>query len=109
MSHSQFHSIEVFILRHAWLNLWDKHMTTGRINQVTILKLGLKDASPYRLALDPSNLGRSQERYSKLQLCILGCSIALVNCAGRLPYSSLPTRYQSSICLVFSLLVTANQ
>ena len=25
-----------FILRHAWLNLWDKHMTTGRINQVTI-------------------------------------------------------------------------
>ena len=23
-----------FILRHAWLNLWDKHMTTGRINQV---------------------------------------------------------------------------
>ena len=35
MSHSQFHSIEIFILRHAWLNLWDKHMTTGRINQVT--------------------------------------------------------------------------
>ena len=24
------------ILRHAWLNLWDKHMTTGRINQVTL-------------------------------------------------------------------------
>ena len=23
------------MLRHAWLNLWDKHMTTGRINQVT--------------------------------------------------------------------------
>ncbi len=22
-------------LSHAWLNLWDKHMTTGRINQVT--------------------------------------------------------------------------
>ena len=35
MSHSQFHSINLFILRHAWLNLWDKHMTTGRINQVT--------------------------------------------------------------------------
>ena len=35
MSHSQFHSIELFILRHAWLNLWDKRMTTGRINQVT--------------------------------------------------------------------------
>ena len=37
MSHSQFHSITL-ILRHAWLNLWDKHMTTGRINQITILK-----------------------------------------------------------------------
>ena len=35
MSHLQFHCIKVFILRHAWLNLWDKHMTTGRINQVT--------------------------------------------------------------------------
>ena len=35
MSHSQFHSTNLFILRHAWLNLWDKHMTTGRINQVT--------------------------------------------------------------------------
>jgi hypothetical protein len=38
MSHSQFHSIKLFILRHAWLNLWDKHMTTGRINQVTTVK-----------------------------------------------------------------------
>ncbi len=36
MSHSQFHGIKLFILRHAWLNLWDKHMTTGRINQITI-------------------------------------------------------------------------
>ena len=36
MSRSQFHSIKLFILRHAWLNLWDKHMTTGRINQVTL-------------------------------------------------------------------------
>ena len=25
-----------FILRHAWLNLWDKRMTTGRINQIAI-------------------------------------------------------------------------
>lgn len=38
MSHSQFHSTKLFILRHAWLNLWDKHMTTGRINQVTLVK-----------------------------------------------------------------------
>ena len=39
MSHSQFHSIDLFILRHAWLNLWDKHMTTGRINQVSYVEL----------------------------------------------------------------------
>ena len=36
MSRSQFQS-KRFILRHAWLNLWDKRMTTGRINQVAIL------------------------------------------------------------------------
>ena len=39
MSHSQFHCIKSFILRHAWLNLLDKHMTTGRINQVTFIVL----------------------------------------------------------------------
>ena len=33
MSYLQFKSV-IFILRHAWLNLWDKHMTTGRINQI---------------------------------------------------------------------------
>ena len=31
----------MLILTHAWLNLWDKHMTTGRINQVTILQYSL--------------------------------------------------------------------
>jgi hypothetical protein len=41
MSHSQFHSTKLFILRHAWLNLWDKHMTTGRINQVTTIHFAL--------------------------------------------------------------------
>ena len=39
MSCTQFHSIKLFILRHAWLNLWDKHMTTGRINQVSLLDI----------------------------------------------------------------------
>ena len=34
MSRSQFHSKELFLLRHAWLNLLDERMTTGRINQV---------------------------------------------------------------------------
>ena len=42
MSHSQFHSIDLFTLRHAWLNLWDKHMTTGRINQVATFKRRLR-------------------------------------------------------------------
>jgi len=37
MSCTQFHGTKMFVLRHAWLNLWDKHMTTGRINQVTFL------------------------------------------------------------------------
>lgn len=34
MSHSQFYCIKSFILRHAWLNLWDERMTTGRIDQI---------------------------------------------------------------------------
>ena len=34
MSHSQFRRT-ILILTHAWLNLLDKHMTTGRINQIT--------------------------------------------------------------------------
>ena len=33
--------LELLILRLAWLNLWDEHMTTGRINQV-IIKFGLR-------------------------------------------------------------------
>ncbi len=41
MSHSQFHCIKSFILRHAWLNLWDKRMTTGRIDQVAISSIFL--------------------------------------------------------------------
>ena len=36
MSHSQSYSINLFILTRAWLSLWDKHMTTGRINQVSV-------------------------------------------------------------------------
>ena len=39
MSHSQFRRI-ILILTHAWLNLLDKHMTTGRINQITTFALG---------------------------------------------------------------------
>ncbi len=46
MSHSQFHGTESFILRHAWLSLWDKHMTTGRINQVTKPSSGTGTQAP---------------------------------------------------------------
>ena len=41
MSRSQFQS-NIFILTHAWLNLWDERMTTGRINQVAIISLSLE-------------------------------------------------------------------
>ena len=41
------HSTNEFILRHAWLNLWDKHMTTGRINQVTNVRLTPRTARCY--------------------------------------------------------------
>ena len=36
MSRSQFQS-KRFILTHAWLNLWDERMTTGRINQIVLI------------------------------------------------------------------------
>ena len=36
MSRSQSRCM-MLILRHAWLNLLDKHMTTGRINQVAVV------------------------------------------------------------------------
>lgn len=42
MSRSQFQS-KRFILRHAWLNLWDERMTTGRINQVATNRVSTKN------------------------------------------------------------------
>ena len=32
-------SCNAVILRHAWLSPWNKHMTTGRINQISIVCL----------------------------------------------------------------------
>ena len=43
----------LLILRQAWHNLWDKYMTTGRINQVTILsfhRCSTKVSSIYKKA-----------------------------------------------------------
>ena len=50
----------LLILRHAWLNLWDKHMTTGRINQVTILNWA--PTFPGKVSRKPST-GESQSSY----------------------------------------------
>ena len=38
MSHSQFHSIDLFILRHAWLNLWDKRMLLAESTRLLSLR-----------------------------------------------------------------------
>ena len=66
MSRSQFYSIKLFILRHAWLNLWDKHMTTGRINQVTLLSdLPLRRTEPLRNAPDCNTHSRKTHTRSK--------------------------------------------
>ncbi len=43
----------MLILRHAWLNLWDKHMTTGRINQVTIFAGRGRRPKPASAVLEP--------------------------------------------------------
>ena len=60
MSHSQFHSIKLFTLRHAWLNLWDKHMTTGRINQITIVQ---RKTNPlFNQSKSPSIIKRPKSR-----------------------------------------------
>jgi hypothetical protein len=64
MSRSQFHSINSLILTHAWLNLWDERMTTGRINQVTI-----------RLAQRPADRPKSLN-WPKHRINPKGCAFA---------------------------------
>ena len=78
MSHSQFHSTNLFILRHAWLNLWDKHMTTGRINQVTTFYN--RAESPIQLLLFSSKELNFAEESS---LTIGKCWSQLVNAFNR--------------------------
>jgi hypothetical protein len=56
MSRSQIHRIKLFILRHAWLNLWDKHMTTGRINQVTLLSVVMVSKANHQTYVNDSPL-----------------------------------------------------
>ena len=64
-------------LRHAWLNLWDKHMTTGRINQVTCVGLVLvKELSPNK-----SNL--SEGSVIKLQVRLKSKPVSIPNISSR--------------------------
>ena len=58
MSHSQFHSIEVFILRHAWLNLWDKRMLLAESTR-------LLSRLVVRLELVSHNNGTSRQLVNK--------------------------------------------
>ena len=37
MSHPQFHHLNSFKLTSAWLNFYNKHMTTGRINRINVI------------------------------------------------------------------------
>ena len=46
--------MEMLILRHAWLNLWDKHMTTGRINQVSEIQ------APSRNCWEPGKIANDE-------------------------------------------------
>ena len=71
MSHSQFHSTNLFILRHAWLNLWDKHMTTGRINQVTIsVCTRIRNPQVQHRYRRPKTLSSVGVRYKAFQQCL---------------------------------------
>ena len=47
MSHSQFHSIDLFILRHAWLNLWDKRMLLAESTRLLSLKKNINNFKNY--------------------------------------------------------------
>ena len=73
MSHLQFHRIKWFILRLAWLNLRDKHMTTGRINQVTIVQAGGEqrrvsgDTTTTHTPTNPKQ-GRKRDTHSMLHM-----------------------------------------
>ena len=73
MSHSQFHSTNLFILRHAWLNLWDKHMTTGRINQVTTFRIALlpEETSDRSVQATSRSLSRAREFINRLCFLVL--------------------------------------
>ena len=48
MSRVRFH-LNSAVFRHAWLNLCNKHMTTGRINQISVVLLTILNTSSYSI------------------------------------------------------------
>jgi hypothetical protein len=91
MSHSQFHS-KIFILRRAWLNLWDERMTTGRINQVTLRR---RQHSKYRPS--PNTVGSEDFPRTRLISTVLTVLILWIIFSPRAPSDrqrSLSTRLQ---------------
>ena len=95
MSHSQFPRIKIpFELRLAWLNLRDKHMTTGRINQVSSLRVAAFSRDP-----SPKNTSSSSSKYSTAD------SPTQPTPYLAWPYKSvatLPCTYQSYVILSFA-------
>ena len=67
MSHSQFHSIKSFILRHAWLNLWDKRMLLAESTRLLSLSLRLpkKEQLQKRASLCTFQMFYHPEKYKK--------------------------------------------
>lgn len=56
MSCLRFHFFEA-VLRHAWLNLWVKRMTTGRINQISI---EIRPKTNFQFASEEQSLQRCE-------------------------------------------------
>ena len=111
MSHSQFHCIKSFILRHAWLNLWDKHMTTGRINQVTILKRRQTNSPSQKVCWVFDSTSFSRRSYSPDLLIVDFCTYRLPKQVGisqnveilmTLPWDLTPVFIDSELRVVFN-------
>ena len=118
MSRSQFQS-KRFILRHAWLNLWDERMTTGRINQVAIHNIANSSVHGETASLDPDRDpsqcsrrgGRSRKSTSlqdtvswfSLSLPIMSQNHALLTTTANLSDMPLETEHSQISLLAYAL------
>ena len=55
----------MFILRLAWLNLLDKHMTTGRINQVAIVTSPAVRSTSSKTSQKPTTEAKQELKFSR--------------------------------------------